>query len=66
MFHRLLTSLGFVALLALPVFAADGVKLTEQADKVRVEINGELFTEYCFKGTPTFTSIRCSAPVARR
>ena len=52
MFHRLLTSLGFVALLALPVFAADGVKLTEQADKVRVEINGALFTEYCFKGAP--------------
>lgn len=35
------------------VRAADaGVKMTELPDKVRVEINGELFTEYCFKGAP--------------
>ena len=33
-------------------FAADGVKITEQPDKLRVEINGELFTEYVFKGAP--------------
>src|SRR5687767_947479 len=33
-------------------FAADGVKITEQADKLRVEVNGELFTEYVFKGAP--------------
>ena len=32
--------------------AAEGVQITEQGDKVRVEINGELFTEYCFKGAP--------------
>lgn len=42
----LLVSLAFAA----P--AAEGVKITEQPDKVRVEINGELFTEYCFKGAP--------------
>src|SRR3989442_1131897 len=29
-----------------------GVKITELADKLRVEINGELFTEYYFKGGP--------------
>jgi hypothetical protein len=52
MFHRTLTSFGFAALLSLPAFAADGVKITEQPDKLRVEINGELFTEYCFKGAP--------------
>ena len=34
--------------------AADntGVKITELENKVRVEINGELFTEYHFKGAP--------------
>jgi hypothetical protein len=52
MFHRTLTSFGFAALLSAPAFAADGVKITEQPDKLRVEINGELFTEYCFKGAP--------------
>jgi hypothetical protein len=32
--------------------AADaGVKLTQKDDRVRVEINGELFTEYIFRGT---------------
>lgn len=30
--------------------AEAGVKLIQLDDKVRVEINGELFTEYCFKG----------------
>ncbi len=29
-----------------------GVKITELADKLRVEINGELFTEYNFKNVP--------------
>ncbi len=44
------------ALLATSSFAADakneGVKITETGDKVRVEINGELFTEYNFKDAP--------------
>jgi len=31
---------------------SDGVKITEQEDKLRIEINGELFTEYHFKGAP--------------
>jgi hypothetical protein len=32
--------------------AAERVKISEQPDKLRVEINGQLFTEYCFKGAP--------------
>ncbi len=44
------------ALLATSSFAADGksggVKITTLEDKLRVEINGELFTEYHFKNTP--------------
>lgn len=32
--------------------AETGVKLTQQEDRVRVEINGELFTDYVFKGAP--------------
>lgn len=31
--------------------ADEGVKLTQSADRVRVEINGALFTEYIFQGT---------------
>jgi hypothetical protein len=51
-FHRILLSFGFAALLPLSAVAADGVKITEQPDKLRIEIHGELFTEYCFKGAP--------------
>ncbi len=32
--------------------AANDVKLTRADDRVRVEIGGQLFTEYIFKGTP--------------
>ena len=32
--------------------AEQGVKLTELDDRIRVEINGELFTEYRFRGAP--------------
>lgn len=32
--------------------AADGVKFTEQGDRVRVEIHGEHFTDFVFKGAP--------------
>lgn len=32
--------------------AADGVNITQQPDRLRVEINGELFTEYRFAGAP--------------
>lgn len=40
------------ALLAGITTASAGVQITEQADRVRVEINGKLFTEYVFKDTP--------------
>lgn len=32
--------------------AEAGVKITEQEDRLRVEIDGELFTEYRFRGAP--------------
>jgi hypothetical protein len=38
---------GTVALLA----AEESVKLIQKEDRVRVEVNGELFTEYIFRGT---------------
>ena len=46
--------LGAIALLSVAPLgrAAEGVKLTQSDDRVRVEINGELFTEYVFKGAP--------------
>ena len=40
---------------ALPSPAADsatGIRITEQPDRLRVEINGQLFTEYFFKDVP--------------
>jgi hypothetical protein len=32
--------------------AGGGVQITQLDDRVRVEINGKLFTEYCFKNVP--------------
>ena len=32
--------------------SGQGVQITELADRVRVEINGELFTEYHFREVP--------------
>ena len=52
MSQPLFATLALAALFSPSVFAADGVKITEQPDKLRIEINGELFTEYCFKGAP--------------
>src|SRR5687767_6563141 len=53
MANRVLGVAGIV-LLAGTLWAADskGVKITELENKVRVEIDGELFTEYVFKGAP--------------
>src|SRR6185436_17739113 len=53
--HKNLLACAVVFLLVVNGRAAEeksGVKLTEMADKVRVEVNGELFTEYHFKGAP--------------
>jgi hypothetical protein len=42
-----------LAMVALSSAAADkGVRITEQEDRLRIQINGELFTEYRFKGAP--------------
>ena len=32
--------------------AEDGINITQQADRLRIEINGKLFTEYFFKDVP--------------
>lgn len=45
-------SLALLSSVTLARAADAGVKLTQQDDRVRVEINGELFTEYVFKGAP--------------
>lgn len=47
----LLAGLAAPACLFSAAFAAD-VKLTRTEDRVRVEIDGQLFTEYIFKGGP--------------
>jgi len=51
---RLLTLLAaaLLAPLVSTLGAADPVKLTRLDDRVRVEVGGQLFTEYIFKGTP--------------
>jgi hypothetical protein len=48
----LLLAAGLGSTLGAAEAANEGVKLTEQTDKVRVEVNGELLTEYVFKGAP--------------
>ena len=50
MSQRPLASLLAVVLSACAASAADGVKITELPDRLRVEIHGELFTEYFFTG----------------
>lgn len=42
----------FAPLSALSAASAPDVKLTRAADRVRVEVGGQLFTEYIFKGAP--------------
>lgn len=37
---------------AIAAAADSGIRITEQEDRLRVELNGELFTEYRFKGAP--------------
>jgi hypothetical protein len=48
----LLSCLAACSLTCLAAEKGSGVKITEEADKLRIEINGELFTEYHFKGDP--------------
>jgi hypothetical protein len=49
-----LVALGFLLSAAVTASAADskGVQITELPDRLRVEINGKLFTEYHFKDVP--------------
>ena len=37
---------------AAPLFAADAAKVTQQDDRVRIELGGSLFTEFIHKGAP--------------
>lgn len=50
--RRLIPLAGLAATLALSAAAGPRVQLTALADRVRIEIDGELFTEYIFKGAP--------------
>src|SRR2546421_9529066 len=53
LFPAWVLSFGLVTVSALAADSkSEGVKITEQEDKLRIEINGELFTEYHFKGAP--------------
>jgi hypothetical protein len=44
--------LGATILWAYGATAAEGVKITDQEGKLRVEVNGKLFTEYHYQGAP--------------
>lgn len=56
--NHILASLFFAVLCALTQVASgapsesEGVRITQNAESLRVEINGELFTEYHFKNVP--------------
>src|SRR4026208_1947329 len=53
MSYRLLGAVGTIFIVgALCAAENKGVKITELENKLRVEVNGELFTEYVFKGAP--------------
>jgi hypothetical protein len=43
---------GFGAPAATPAPAGQGVQITELPDRLRIELNGQLFTEYFFKDVP--------------
>ncbi|MBM3875426.1 MAG: hypothetical protein FJ386_01735 [Verrucomicrobia bacterium] len=49
---QLLPVAAVFAILSMPATAADAVKLTEGEKSVRVELNGQLFTQYHFKDVP--------------
>lgn len=48
--HKAILALALAAAPVLTANAAEGVKLTQKSDRVTIEINGELFTEYWFQG----------------
>jgi hypothetical protein len=47
-----LLAAALLAPLVSPLFAAPDAKVTRSDDRVRVELGGQLFTEYLFKGGP--------------
>jgi hypothetical protein len=50
MSQRLLLTLAPALALSLTAQAVDGVKISEMPDRLRIEVNGQLFTEYFFTG----------------
>src|SRR5262245_54373612 len=48
----LIANLGAFGFVSASSAAEKGVKITQMPEKLRVEINGELFTEYIFQGAP--------------
>jgi len=47
-----IAGLSWIGLLAAAGADNQGVQITQLADRVRVELNGDLFTEYFFKDVP--------------
>jgi len=78
MFCHHIARLGFVVVLLITASAAlsadvgapasprAGVQITRLEDRLRVEINGELFTEYFFKDVPPPIVTPSSAPATWR
>jgi hypothetical protein len=54
----ILTALFTLSTEAATGSAEDGINITQQADRLRIEINGKLFTEYFFKDVPAHTITR--------
>ena len=55
MFHKRLAYIGAALLgpwCAISLQAASGVQIIQKPGKLRIEINGKLFTEYCYQGAP--------------
>ena len=52
MFQRILIPIVLAAGVLDALAADTGVKIIEGPEKLRVDINGDLFTEYCFSGAP--------------
>ena len=50
--QRWLATAWLTLTVAIAAAADSGIRITEQEDRLRVELNGELFTEYRFKGAP--------------
>ena len=47
-----LLCLSVMTLSSSTIGAAEGVQISQTPDKLRIEVNGEHFTDYCFSGAP--------------